>query len=230
MAKRKVMSLAPFRQINVIPQFSVILPTYNREHLLGRAIASVQAQILKNWELIIVDDGSSDSTPALVRDLMKQDSRIKYVYQKNQGAATARNLGISQARGSYIAFLDSDDQLKANHLSSRYDLFRGDPELDMVYGAAEIVGDNRVVSFDNPKQILSLDHPDVRIGGTFTLKTESLIRIGGFPLVSYGEDFCLFNRAQQSSLKIAQSLLATYCYDRTHSDSTTMKMLDQVAA
>jgi len=89
------------------PFFSVIIPTYNRERFIKRAIKSVLNQTCKDYEIIVVDDGSKDRTKKMVSSF---GSRVRYVYQKNQGPSTARNTGIQEARGEYIAFLDSDDQ------------------------------------------------------------------------------------------------------------------------
>src|SRR4030067_3517077 len=90
------------------PDVSVIIPTYNRRNLLEITIQSVLAQTIKNFEIIIVDDGSTDGTRDFVRSI--QDKRIIYLYRKNSGLpAVARNIGILKATGRFIAFLDSDD-------------------------------------------------------------------------------------------------------------------------
>ncbi|TNF06006.1 MAG: glycosyltransferase family 2 protein, partial [Deltaproteobacteria bacterium] len=90
-----------------MPFFSIILPTYNRAHFLPKAIESVLAQTFEDWELVIVDDGSIDNTKEVVDSY--RDPRIVYFYQLNQERSVARNNGISQAKGDYICFLDSDD-------------------------------------------------------------------------------------------------------------------------
>lgn len=89
------------------PFFSVVVPAYNREALVGTSIQSVLAQTSADWELIVVDDGSTDNTAAVVRTFT--DPRIRYVYQPNAERSAARNNGIAHARGRYITFLDSDD-------------------------------------------------------------------------------------------------------------------------
>lgn len=89
------------------PKFSVVLPTFNRGHLLEHAIQSVLNQSFTDWELWVIDDGSTDNTKDVV--LAFNDDRIHYVYQENSERSVARNHGISLASGSYIAFLDSDD-------------------------------------------------------------------------------------------------------------------------
>ncbi len=94
---------------------SIIMPTFNRGHVLKKAILSILDQTYENWELIIVDDASSDDTAILVNEY--KDSRIKYIYnQKNQGANYCRNVGAKNAKGKYLAFLDSDNYWENNKL------------------------------------------------------------------------------------------------------------------
>ena len=93
---------------------SVIIPTYNRAHLIKRSVESVLNQTYKNLELIIVDDGSTDNTKEIIDSI--NDKRIIYVKQQNQGACAARNNGIDLAKGKYIAFQDSDDIWHLNKL------------------------------------------------------------------------------------------------------------------
>ena len=94
--------------------FSIIIPTYNRANLIGKAIDSVLAQTYHNWELIIIDDGSTDNTRDVVRSY--NDNRIKYFYQENRGRSAARNYGIDISKGDYISFLDDDDYYLENFL------------------------------------------------------------------------------------------------------------------
>ena len=112
------------------PKVSVIIPTFNRATLLPRAIASVQAQTMSDWELIIVDDASTDETEQLIRSCLSQDPRIKYVrHENNRGVAAARNTGISQASGKFISFLDSDDEWRSAKLAVQIDFLQSHPEL-----------------------------------------------------------------------------------------------------
>jgi len=99
------------------PFFSVILPTYNRSELLPKAIESVLSQTYADWELIIVDDASTDNTALVVKGY--SDSRIRYLLnEQNIERSASRNRGIDQANGTYICFLDSDDYYLENHLES----------------------------------------------------------------------------------------------------------------
>lgn len=98
------------------PFFSVVIPTYNRCAMLPDAILSVQNQEFKDWELLIVDDGSTDQTAEVVQQIARDDSRVHYIFQKNAERSVARNNGCSQSKGRYVCFLDSDDWFLPDHL------------------------------------------------------------------------------------------------------------------
>lgn len=114
-----------------MPAISVVLPVFNRVQVVARAIESVLAQSIQDFELIVVDDGSRDGTAAL---LAKQtDSRIRILtIPRNGGACAARNLGIGSARGELVCFLDSDDVYLPSKLAFVSDLFAAQPELDLL--------------------------------------------------------------------------------------------------
>ncbi len=99
---------------------SIIIPTYNRADKIGKAIESVLNQEYKNFELIIVDDGSTDNTQEVVKGF--KDARISYYWKENEERNIARNYGIKRANGEYIGFLDSDDILYNNHLKEAYSI------------------------------------------------------------------------------------------------------------
>jgi len=96
------------------PFFSVIIPTYNRAHLIPKAIESVLQQSFSDWELLVIDDGSTDNTQNVV--LEYSDKRLKYIHQKNAERSAARNTGIENSDGKYLCFLDSDDYYLSNRL------------------------------------------------------------------------------------------------------------------
>jgi glycosyltransferase involved in cell wall biosynthesis len=109
-----------------MPQVSVIIPTYNRAHLLSRAIKSVLNQTFQDFEIIIVDDASTDDTDKLVASF--HDNRIRYIqHEKNRGGGAARNSAITQAQGDYIAFLDSDDEWLPEKLEKQMKFFENAP-------------------------------------------------------------------------------------------------------
>jgi glycosyltransferase involved in cell wall biosynthesis len=108
----------------VNPLVSIIIPTYNRAHILGFTLESVISQTYLNWECIVVDDGSKDATDELLEFYCKADSRIKYFHRpsnRSKGANTCRNYGFEISKGKYIQWLDSDDILSENKLEAQVD-------------------------------------------------------------------------------------------------------------
>jgi glycosyltransferase involved in cell wall biosynthesis len=116
------------------PPVSVIIPTHNRANLLGRAIKSVLSQTFEDFELIVVDDASTDRTPEVVGSI--DDGRIRYIrLKKNSGAPIARNTGIKKSRGEFIAFLDDDDEWLPMRLEVQLKKFEGlEKSVGVVYG------------------------------------------------------------------------------------------------
>lgn len=124
------------------PLVSVIIPTYNRAHLLGRALRSVINQTFEDFEIIIVDDASTDGTQTLVNSF--EDKRISYIkLYLNQGVSVARNIGIQHAQGEYIAFIDSDDEWIPEKLKKQLDVFKDSTHsLGLVYTKSVTVREN----------------------------------------------------------------------------------------
>lgn len=111
------------------PRVSVIMPTYNRADSLRRSIDSVIAQQWTDWELVVVDDGSTDGTRALLAHL--HDPRVRVIHQENRGVAGARNRGLEAAQGELLAFLDSDDEWPDHHLALATAFFAAHPGEDL---------------------------------------------------------------------------------------------------
>src|SRR2546430_8387557 len=114
------------------PMVSIVVPTKDRRALLAETIASVRAQTYDNWELIVADDRSSDGSAEFVRELARQDQRIKLVSLSGEkaGAPAARNAGVRASSGPLIIFLDSDDLLAPSCLQRRVEVMRAHPQLD----------------------------------------------------------------------------------------------------
>jgi len=108
------------------PFFSIVIPTYNRADLIGRTLATVQAQEMADWEALIVDDGSKDQTASVVQ-LFLADSRFQYLPKENAERGVARNYGLARARGEYVIFLDSDDLFHPNHLTTLHAAIQAAP-------------------------------------------------------------------------------------------------------
>jgi glycosyltransferase involved in cell wall biosynthesis len=121
---------------NSTPQVSVIIPAYNGDRYITQAVESVISQTYKNWEIIVVDDGSTDDTRQALQPYF---DRIRYFYQENQGVAAARNRGIQESRGELIAFLDQDDFFLSDKLAGQVALFDAQPSLGIVNSGWRIV-------------------------------------------------------------------------------------------
>jgi len=156
------------------PTFSVVIPTFNRAHLLPRAIESVIRQTWNDWELIIADDGSSDGTRELVRRYETRDRRIRFCQQANQGGGAARNLGADAANGRYIVFLDSDDEVANSWLASFSVL------LDSKDTAIACCGITMLNQAGGIRQIRLPESRGLFLSGTFALRREVFDEAGGY--------------------------------------------------
>lgn len=129
---------------------SIVIPTHNREDLLERAVRSVLNQTIRDIEIIVVSDGSTDNTDQLIRDLQQEDERIVYeAYPEAKGANYARNKGIQLATNEYIAFLDDDDEWAEDKLQKQLDVFKGNEEMGLVYTGSTIIYVNEELSYEN---------------------------------------------------------------------------------
>lgn len=117
---------------------SIIIPTYNRAHLIGETLESVLKQTYTNWECIIVDDGSSDNTDEVVDEFLKKDSRFKYYHRPDEhlpGGNGARNYGFKKSKGEFINWFDSDDLMKEKFIEQKLKLFSSKLDVVFCYGA-----------------------------------------------------------------------------------------------
>ena len=112
------------------PDFSVIMPVFNGEKYIGEALSSVFADPFDSYEVIVVDDGSTDNTAEVARSF----PGVKHQYQPNQGVAVARNTGIQLARGKYIAFLDSDDVWASGRFAKSFEVLENNPMVQYLLG------------------------------------------------------------------------------------------------
>ena len=117
---------------------SIVIPCYNAAPYIETTISSIQQQTLSEWEIIIVDDGSTDNCVEIIQKLIAQDNRIRLIQKDNGGSASARNLGLSLAQGDYIQFLDADDTIAPDKLARQTALMDRD-NLDISYTDFRIV-------------------------------------------------------------------------------------------
>ncbi|MFZ5655114.1 MAG: glycosyltransferase family 2 protein [Pseudomonadota bacterium] len=118
------------------PLFSIVIPCYNYGHWLERAVNSVLAQGGDDWDLLVIDDGSTDATAAVAQDLLaRHPGRLRLLSQPNRGAAATRNRGLDATRGRYLIFLDADDELSPEALGAYRALLARRPDADLLAGA-----------------------------------------------------------------------------------------------
>ena len=207
-----------FSDYSIIYEVSVILTVYNRENYLKRCIDSLISQNFTNWELIAIDDGSTDNSLNVLRSYEENFPNIKVLYHENQKIAQSRNKGIFLSMGKYITFLDSDDEYAESHLLKRVEFLDDHPDIDLIYGGVKIIGNQFVRDKDNPQNFIHLSN--CFIGGTFFGKRKVFIELGGFKDLEYSEDSDLIIRAK-NKFKIQKFDLPTYIYHRELSDSLT---------
>ncbi|HEY3275787.1 MAG TPA: glycosyltransferase family 2 protein [Syntrophorhabdaceae bacterium] len=142
---------------DVAGKVSVIIPTYNRAHFIKNAVESIQNQEYKNLEIVIVDDGSRDDTAEIVRRLQEEDQRIRFFSNdRTKGPSGARNTGILNSSGEYVAFLDSDDVWLSGHLEKGIEIFENHHDVDVLFGnftVADFVGNKSLYNFFDKKEL-----------------------------------------------------------------------------
>jgi glycosyltransferase involved in cell wall biosynthesis len=139
--------------------FSIILPTYNRSDIIGETIKSVINQTYDKWELIIVDDGSTDNTKEVVEKFVKNDNRIRYIHQENSERSSARNNGILNSSGDYICFIDSDDLFRQYHISKINDAIKSSENRNAIFITGQSILKNGKIE-DLAKEKINKSSPD----------------------------------------------------------------------
>jgi len=165
-----------------MPRVSVIIPTYNRAKLISDSIQSVLDQTYVDWELIVVDDGSTDETAQVVAEFGEQ---VTYIYQENAGPSRARNTGFAASQGDFISFLDSDDCMLPNNLETLAALLDARPEASIAYGRYYWFHDNGQISRpDGPTFDGQIFHQlvleETMMLGTALIRRACVEEIGGF--------------------------------------------------
>jgi len=209
------------------PKVSVIIPTYNRARFIGAAVESVLAQTFTDFELILVDDGSTDETSEIVHRYL-DDPRILYIQQNNRGRSHARNRALAVARGAYIAFLDSDDSYLAEKLANQVAYLDGWPDVDMIYTSATCVdeaGKPLAVQAYNAREegdiydLIAFFQPLTITLPTVMVRRTVMDRVGGFDVnMERFEDTDLWRRIAKSHRVGAMPEVT--CLLTTHEDNS----------
>lgn len=120
-----------------MPKVSVIIPIYNNEKYIGRCFDSLAAQTLKDLQILMINDGSTDGTEQICLEYARKDPRFKYYYKENGGSASARNVGLEHAAGEYVGFVDSDDYVEPNMFEKLYSAAKENNNADMVFNSMQ---------------------------------------------------------------------------------------------
>ena len=213
-------------------KISVITPVYNAEKYIKQTIASVQKQTYANWEMIVVDDGSTDQTPQMVQELASADERIHYIKQSNGRQGKARNTAIFHARGEYLAFLDADDLWHPDKLTLQMNCIQ-EQNVDVVFCRGWWLKDeNNPEGFpmDAPlglqdsaafytKQLQGYSIPML----SAMVKKETVLSVGGFDedlRIQNAEDYQLWLRLSDSGCSF-YGMQERLFYYRVHANQST---------
>ncbi|MCZ0703684.1 teichuronic acid biosynthesis glycosyltransferase TuaG [Natronobacillus azotifigens] len=200
------------------PLVSVITPTYNAQRFISNTVTSVINQSYSNWEMILIDDHSSDDTVKTIEEYLQKDQRIRLIKNnKNMGAGYARNIGLENARGRYIAFLDSDDQWLPEKLSKQIK-FMQDHDLAFSYTAYERVhyrknGDIEIKNVRVPKYVTYEELLKKNVIGCLTVILDKE-QIGDFRMINIRsrQDYALWLNITRNGYKTMgmDEILARY--------------------
>lgn len=204
-------------------KYSVVIPLYNKEHYIKKTLQSVLSQTYQDYEIIVVDDGSSDRSFEVAKEV--NSDKIKIITQENQGVAVARNTGIYNATGTYIAFLDADDEWRENYLETIDDLTNKFPQSDIYVTAYAVNMGNGKVNYstqlkpeigclDSYWMTLAKGYDFVWTSAT-VIKKQALLDAGGFkPGEKIGQDLDMWARVARNNSKVAYSSKVCVNYNR----------------
>lgn len=198
---------------------TIMLPNFNGEKYIERAIESIKAQTMPNFVCNIVDDASTDNSVSIILNAIKNDKRFNLIrLGENKKIANARNTAAKLATTPYLAALDSDDEWLPNHLSLRLDYILK-TDYDYLYGEMKVIGDPYVVDKNNPERLAHVT--EFSQGATIFIKTDVFWKIGGYKHL-YGEDGDFWERAINMGFKLKRVDFATYLYYRNPGSITDL--------
>lgn len=213
---------------------SVVIPLYNKEKQIAHTLQSVLNQTFQDFEIVIVDDGSTDGSVAEVKKFT--DPRIRLIHQKNAGVAVARNSGIEAAKSDLIAFLDADDEWKPKYLATQYYLYQKYPECSVyacnyefrsiegkvtptIIRKLPFTGEDGILS--NYFEVASCSHPPI-CSISIMVKKQAIQAIGGFPIgIKSGEDLLTWARlAVNEKIAYTKTVLSVFCELESDTDES----------
>ena len=208
---------------NNTPLVSILVCVFNRKNLIERALNSILSQSFKNYEVIIVDDGSNDGVEEVIFPYLKKYNNFKYIRHSNRNLPLSKNTGILLAQGKYLTFLDSDDEYTGEHMQKMVTFMENNPDYDLVHSSPRIVGDKEdfwVIDARDETKLININ--DCAVGPTFFGKREVFTKLNGFNDLFWGDDFNFFDRLIDSDIfKSCKLFEKTYVYYRNIEESMT---------
>lgn len=216
------------------PQISIVVPVYNVESVIARCIESITYQTFRDWELLLIDDGSFDNSGIICDEYARIDSRIKVIHKPNGGVSSARNMGIEMSKGEWICFIDSDDTIDHTYLadfsieSDKYDLYLQGYKR-VVSGQIESEYSFKDLKQENLSSILAFTE-DYRIINSpcYKLYKSSIIRKYNITFevkTSYGEDHLFSLEYIKYVSKVKYSLACGYNYVISQGESLSHRII-----
>lgn len=232
------MQLDKISYIKMEKMISVVIPLYNKENQVAKTINSVLMQTYDNYEIIVVNDGSTDASDKVVESF--NDPRIRIINQENSGVSLARNRGIIEARGEYIAFLDADDEWKTEYLETQMSLIKKYKECKVFITGYEMHKNDGSVNrtiinnikfsgsdgvLDNYFLVASTSNPPV-CSINIVVHRSAIDEIGGFPVgVKSGEDLLTWARlASRNKIAYCKNALAIFNIDGYDASETPKRI------
>ena len=193
------------KNVNNMPKISVLMSAYNAEKYIAEAIDSVLSQSFSDFEFIIINDGSTDQTEAIVKKY--QDERIRYFFQENTGLSKALNYGLKLSEGKYIARLDADDICYPNRLELQYDFMKSNPNFVLCGSYTDVIDENGnfIYTFNNIPNSnleiqLEMQNKNCVVHSSSFYRKDAAIKIGGYyePIRQHFEDYMFFSNLIKS--------------------------------
>lgn len=199
-----------------MPFFSIVIPSYNRSAQIITALNSLIKQSFSDYEIIIVDDGSTDDTKQAVSIFSQSHSFIRYVYQENKGVCSARNTGAKMAQGQYLIFLDSDDEVEINWLYDFYELLKNNNH-DIAFCNMKEINANQTVKWvDAYNPYKNQNKRGKYIAGMFAIKAQLFKDIGLYDeQIKYGENTELGIRLRLKEINMGFVKGYNFIYNKT---------------
>lgn len=214
------------------PLITIIVPIYNDELFLEKCLVSIQKQTYKNIEILLIDDGSTDSSPSIIEKFKQRDRRVKLIHKQNSGVSNSRNLGIKKASGKYICFSDADDILSSNYIEYLFTLaHKFDADISLTtqmfnnFDKRQIVDEN-IQKMNSEEAAINILSYNIPIGVYCKLFKTSFLRDNNINFneeLYMGEGFNFNIDAFQRTDKIVSSNKKIYFYRRNNSTSATTR-------